>query len=89
MYYYEENRLTRAERIQVQEEEILSIIKAYWQKHNYSPTVREIARKASVSSTSTVLRYLNKLQEKGLIDWQSKAPRTIHILDNNEKSSAS
>jgi SOS-response transcriptional repressor LexA len=81
MYYYEEKRLTRAERIQVQENEILDIIRSFYAKHQYSPTIREIAKKASVTSTSSVLRYLNKLQEKGLIDWKSKAPRTIRIVE--------
>lgn len=81
MYYYEETRESRAERIKSTEEEILKIIKVYYAKHKYSPTVREIAKKANVSSTSTVLRYLNKLQEKGLIDWQSKAPRTIRVIE--------
>ena len=80
MYYYEEDRETRFERVKRTEEEILNIIKDYYTKHKYSPTVREIARKANVSSTSTVLRYLNKLQDKGLIDWQSKAPRTIRVI---------
>lgn len=81
MYYYEENRLTRAERIQAQENEILEIIRKFYEKYQYSPTVREITKKASVSSTSTVLRYLNKLQDKGLIEWKSKAPRTIRIIN--------
>lgn len=81
MYYYEENRETRSERVKRTEEEILNIIKVYYAKHKYSPTVREIARKANVSSTSTVLRYLNKLQEKGVIDWHSKAPRTIRVIE--------
>lgn len=81
MHYHYEDGLSRTERTMKREEEIINIIKAYYQKHNYSPTVREIAKKASVSSTSTVLRYLNKLQEKGLIEWQHKMPRTIQILN--------
>ncbi|NHC21221.1 transcriptional regulator [Bacillus sp. MM2020_4] len=70
-----------AERTRRREEEILAIIKLYWKKYNYSPTIREISKRASVTSTSTVLKYLNKLQEKGIIDWQEKAPRAIRIID--------
>lgn len=81
MYFYEEDRETRSERVKKNEEEILKIIKDYYTKHKYSPTVREIAKKANVSSTSTVLRYLNKLQAQGMIDWQSKAPRTIRVIE--------
>lgn len=66
-----------------QEEEILLIIKDYYSKKRYSPTVREIAKKSQVSSTSTVLRYLNRLQEKGKISGETKMPRTIKVNTNN------
>jgi repressor LexA len=85
---YWEIGLTRAEKSKLKEETILEIIKTYWKKYNYSPTVREIARKASISSTSTVLKYLNKLQDKGFIEWKEKTPRTIQIIDQQAKSSA-
>ncbi|MBO0962456.1 transcriptional regulator [Neobacillus sp. MM2021_6] len=79
--YYGELGISVAERTRRREEEILAIIKLYWKKYNYSPTIREISKRASVTSTSTVLKYLNKLQEKGIIDWQEKAPRAIRIID--------
>jgi repressor LexA len=79
--YYGEIGISVAERTKQREEEILEIIESYWKKYNYSPTVREIAKKASITSTSTVLKYLNKLQEKGIIEWQEKAPRKIQIVD--------
>lgn len=81
MYFYEEDRETRSQRVKRTEEEIFKFITEFYSKHKYSPTVREIAKKASVTSTSTVLRYLNKLQEKGLIEWKTKAPRTIRIIE--------
>jgi repressor LexA len=86
MYKPDEEGMTRTEKVQKRENEILDIIKAYYLKHNFSPTVREIAKKASISSTNTVLRYLNKMQEKGLIEWKEKTPRTIQII--KQKSSA-
>jgi repressor LexA len=87
--YYGELGISRDERTKQREEEILTIIKTYWEKYNYSPTVREIARKATITSTSTVLKYLNKLQDKGLIDWQQKTPRTIQVIAQEKRSSAS
>ena len=84
--YYSYLGFSRAEQKQKREEEILSIVKLYWNIYNYSPTVREITEMASVTSTSTVLKYLNKLQEKGILEWQQKKPRTIHIIGINESS---
>ena len=79
--YYSYLGMPREEQKQKREEEILSIINLYWNVYNYSPTIREITEMASVTSTSTVLKYLNKLQEKGMIDWKEKAPRQIQIID--------
>ncbi|MDE3837962.1 transcriptional regulator [Bacillus methanolicus] len=81
MYYLEEKRITMAEKIQKREEEILNIIKEYWAKHKYSPTIREIVKKSNINSTSTVMRYLYRLKEKRLIDWHPKMPRTLHIKE--------
>jgi repressor LexA len=79
--YYGDLGISVKERSRRREDEILAIIKAYWRKYNYSPTIREIAKKASVTSTSTILKYLNKLQKKGLIEWRDKSPRTIKVVE--------
>lgn len=81
MYWYEEGSISRAERVKQTEEEILNIIKEFLAKYKYSPTIREIAKKSSVSSSSTVSIYLEKLKKKGLIDWEPKRPRTIKVLE--------
>lgn len=81
MYSYEENHVPLTERIKNRETEILNIISDYYKKHNYSPTIREITRKSSVSSTSTISRYLNRMEEKGMIEWKEKIPRTIKIIE--------
>lgn len=85
MYYNEINRLPRSERMQKTEDEILKIIKDFVVKHRYSPSVREIVKYSSVRSSSTVTMYLNKLKEKGLIEWETNRPRTIKILLNEKK----
>lgn len=81
MYLLEEERLTLEEKMQRREKEIFEIIKEYWAKHKHSPTNREIVRKSNINSTSTVMRYLYRLKEKGLIDWHPKMPRTLHIKE--------
>ncbi|WP_053433989.1 hypothetical protein [Sporosarcina globispora] len=84
MYYYEENRLSRAERVKRTEEEIVNIIKQHISKFGYSPSVREIAKKASVSSTQTIMTYLRRLRGKGIIDWAPKQQRTIRLIEQEE-----
>ncbi|WP_197204215.1 hypothetical protein [Cytobacillus firmus] len=84
MYYYEKNRLSRAERVKRNEDEILDIIKKHISKFGYSPSVREIAKRASVSSTQTVTTYLHRLRDKGIIDWAPKQQRTIRLIEQEE-----
>lgn len=76
-----EEQLSRKEWVKRNEDEILNYIKKFVGKYHYSPTVREIAKNSRLSSSSTVLIYLNKLKNKGLIDWEAGRPRTIKILE--------
>lgn len=89
MYNPDEEGRTRKEMVQERENEVLEVIKDFYSKHHYSPTVREIAKETNIHSTCTVMSYLNKLRTKSIIDWESKSPRTIHIVEHNKKSSAS
>ncbi len=81
MHYFFDENLTRAERVNKQEEEIFSIIQSHITTKKRPPTIREIANKAQVSSTQTVSNYLARLKGKGLIDWEPKRPGTLQILD--------
>lgn len=58
---------------------ILQTIRSFLKEHNYPPTVRELAAAVGLSSSSTVHGHLNRLKERGLIEWQSEHPRTINI----------
>lgn len=80
MYYFDEPHLSREEKTLNREKEIFNIILNYSAKHKRPPTVREIARLSSLSSTSTISKYLHKLKDKGYIDWMPMHPRSITIL---------
>lgn len=88
MHYFFDENLTRAERVKKNEEEILAIIKDYWAKNKHSPSVRDIVKKSNVRSNSTVMNYLHRLKNKGLIDWEPKRRRTLYIIDTKTESSA-
>ena len=49
------------------QKQILDYIKQYISKHEYSPSLEEIAEKFNLSSVSTVHYHLSQLENKGLI----------------------
>ncbi len=58
---------------------VLAVIRGYILAHGYSPTVREIADEADISSTSVVWYWMGKLRDAGLITWASGQMRTIRF----------
>ena len=57
--------------------EILEFIQYKIENEGYSPSIREIAEKVNLKSTSSVHHHLNNLIEKGLLSKKAKQPRTI------------
>lgn len=67
-------------RMEYTEQEILEQIEKYMRKHHKAPTMRELSRLCtSVSSTSTIKAYLDRLKEKGILHYEPKTPRSIII----------
>lgn len=66
------------------QKEVLKAINDFIISNKYSPSVRELASILNLKSTSTVQRYLNKLQAKGYIEKNEHMPRTLHILNYQE-----
>lgn len=62
------------------EDIILEYIGDYINKHNYSPSIRDIVRGCGMSSTSVVNYHLNKLEDKKIITRERNKARTIVIL---------
>ena len=57
--------------------EILEFIQYKNENEGYSPSIREIAEKVNLKSTSSVHHHLNNLIEKGLLSKKAKQPRTL------------
>ncbi len=60
-------------------EKVYRVVKAYMDQYGYAPSIREIARQLNCNSTSYVKYYLDKLQEKGLIERGERKSRSIRI----------
>ena len=57
--------------------EILEFIQYKIENEGYSPSIREIAAKVNLKSTSSVHHHLNNLIEKGLLSKKANQPRTL------------
>lgn len=75
MYYHEEH-IPRAQKVRNREKEILEIIVTHYEKHQCPPSIRDIKRKASISSLSTIHRYINKLIDHGYLERKQEGYRT-------------
>ena len=58
---------------------ILRFIDNYTRRHNYCPSMREIAAAVGIKSTSTVHGYITRMRRDGLIVAEDRCPRTIQI----------
>lgn len=78
LYNYHEK--PKKERIQEKEEEILNSIESWVEKKKRPPSMRELTRLVHFKSTSTTYAYLKRMQEKGILTWDEKSPRTLRLL---------
>ena len=67
-------------------EEIYNYIKHFVDDNSFPPSVREIAEKFSIKSTSTVHYYLEKLREKGLITQDANKKRAFSLRQSRSQS---
>ncbi|SDM15350.1 LexA family protein [Sediminibacillus halophilus] len=63
--------------------EILEYIKESTRERGYAPTVQEIADHVGLTSTSSVHRHLNELEEFGFIEKRSHSPRAIRVVSGS------
>lgn len=68
---------------------IYKIIEEFITQKGYPPTVRELMEILSVASTSTIIYYLDKLEEKNLIKRGSNKSRSIELTKNLNQNSKS
>ena len=62
---------------------LLNFIKNYIKENCYPPTVREMCHAVSVSSTSTISYYLDKLEANNLIKRNPNKNRALEVVDSN------
>lgn len=55
-------------RLHPRERAVLKFIKDYWDKHGYAPSHREVQAGLGMLSSSTVTRWIEKLELKGLLE---------------------
>ncbi len=66
------------------QEDILNFIKEFLLEYGYPPTLRQIGKQFSITSTFGVKRHLDALEKKGYLNVESNASRGISIIrDDN------
>ena len=78
--------MARPKKINTPRARLLEFIKAYIDKHDQPPTIREMGEGAGISSTSVVHYHLKALEKPGLIE---REHNTIRGIKTAERSSAS
>lgn len=61
------------------EKDIYLFILDYREKHGYSPSIRDICKGVYISQTRGVLLHIERLIDKGYIDYTPKVARSIVI----------
>lgn len=62
------------------QKKILEVLERFQKQHGYPPSIREIGKKADISSTSVVNYYLNQLEESGHIERDGRVSRGIRLI---------
>lgn len=66
--------------------EVLEKIMNFLQSNGYPPSIQQLCKLCGVSSTSTIHYHVSALKQKGFIDWDPAAKRSITL--HEELSSA-
>ena len=59
---------------------ILEVLDAYYKQAGYPPSIREICKRAGISSTSVANYYLTQLEEMGYIERDGRVSRGIRLI---------
>lgn len=63
------------------QKEILTYITDFIQRHQYSPSYREISKHFGYNSLGTVYRHLNVLKRKGMLQGEKNCSRSIVLTE--------
>jgi SOS-response transcriptional repressor LexA len=64
--------------------ELLRVIKTFYRKNGYMPSLEEMAKRMKVSSLSTIHEHLENIENKGYICREMNAARGITLMDEKE-----
>ncbi|MEU1813481.1 transcriptional repressor LexA [Micromonospora aurantiaca (nom. illeg.)] len=59
------------------QQQILTVIREWVQRHGYPPTVREIGAAVGLGSPSSVAHHLKALEQRGLLRRAARGPRAV------------
>ena len=65
------------------ESKLLTSIVKYIDENGYSPSIRDLRELSGIKSTSTVYKYLKRLEEKGYIERRENSPRALRVVVHN------
>jgi repressor LexA len=71
----------RQPRLSKTRERIYTFIRKFYREHDYAPTVRDILKGCSLSSTAVVQHHLNVLEKEGRIHRDPEVFRSIRLTD--------
>ena len=70
----------------VSEEKLMKVmdyIRKFSDENGYTPSVREIAKECEIKSTATVYSYLQKLQDRGLLNKATNKKRSVTLAKSS------
>ena len=70
------------------QKEVLGYIRTYIEKHQYSPSVRDIASHFSLATAGGVHKHLKNLKDKSIISYEENISRSIRILEPSGEEAA-
>jgi repressor LexA len=73
--------MAQAENLSKRQQSMIDYIWQYMQENGRPPTIREIGKAVSISSTSVVNYNLTKLSEKGFVDRDSDVSRGLRLTE--------
>lgn len=86
LYYNQEKRIQIMKKGDLKQEQILKFLIDFLDNNPYPPSYREIASGVGIKSTNSVKKYLDTLEDKGLIRRHDYKNRSIEIVKKDYSS---
>lgn len=77
--------MSKKKSLSTRQENILQYIHAYMEEQGRPPTIREIGKNCTISSTSVVNYNLNKLRDRGYISRDAEVSRGLRLTEQAER----